>query len=42
MFKCGKCGTVVESISYEVRCPNCAYKVLYKIRSPVSKLVAAR
>ncbi|MDO8624775.1 MAG: DNA-directed RNA polymerase subunit P [Candidatus Diapherotrites archaeon] len=42
MFKCGKCGTVVESITNEVRCANCAYKVLYKMRSPVSKLVSAQ
>lgn len=42
MFKCGKCGTVVENLGSEVRCPNCAYKVLYKGRAPVSKLVPAR
>ena len=42
MYKCGKCGTIVETIAYEVRCPNCAYKVLYKTRSPVAKEVDAR
>ena len=41
MYKCGKCGTVIENITYEVRCPNCAYKVLYKLRSPVAKEVTA-
>ncbi|MBS3061819.1 MAG: DNA-directed RNA polymerase subunit P [Candidatus Diapherotrites archaeon] len=42
MYKCGKCGTMIESIAYEVRCPNCAYKILYKQRSSVVKEVMAR
>ncbi len=42
MYKCGKCGTLVEDVSTEVRCPNCAYKIVYKLRSPVTKPVVSR
>ncbi|MBU0636231.1 DNA-directed RNA polymerase subunit P [Candidatus Micrarchaeota archaeon] len=42
-YKCGKCGDIIETIPDGlVRCPRCAYKVLYKLRQPVSKKVKAR
>ena len=43
MYKCGKCGATTETL-YDgpVRCPACAYKVLYKVRDPVVKELKAR
>lgn len=42
-FKCGKCGNVVETLSEGlVRCPVCAYKILYKQRQPITKVVQGR
>jgi len=43
MYRCGKCGEVFESLAVGViRCPQCAYKVLYKGRDPISKEIKAR
>ena len=42
-YKCGKCGTEVDSLPDGViRCPNCANKVFYKQRTPNPKKVIAR
>lgn len=42
-YKCGKCGYLVDTLSEGlVRCPSCAYKILYKVRQPVAKTVKAR
>jgi DNA-directed RNA polymerase subunit RPC12/RpoP len=42
-YKCGKCGYVVDSLSEGlVRCPSCAYKILYKTRQPIAKNVIAK
>ncbi len=42
MYKCGKCGKLIEKTPEEnVRCPVCAYKVLYKVRQPVTKTTRA-
>lgn len=42
MYKCGKCGKVVE-LSREdlIRCPFCGHKILFKERSKVIKKVKA-
>lgn len=43
MYKCGKCGETFERLPDGViRCPQCAYKILYKLREPVAKEVKAR
>ncbi len=43
MYRCGKCGERFESLSDGViRCPVCAYKVLYKERIPITKEVKGR
>ena len=43
MYKCAKCGTVVAELTVGVvRCSNCGYKVLFKVRDPVTKTVKAR
>lgn len=41
-YKCAKCGTEVQNV-YEglVRCPSCGYRILYKLREPISKTVKA-
>ncbi len=42
-YKCGKCGCVVDfTPDGLVRCPSCAYKILYKTRQPVAKNVIAK
>jgi DNA-directed RNA polymerase subunit RPC12/RpoP len=42
-YKCGKCGYEIENLAEGlVRCPSCAYKILYKNRQPVAKNVRAR
>ena len=38
MYKCARCGYVttkeeLEKVKMGVRCPNCGYKILYKIRT---------
>lgn len=43
MYKCGKCGEKFDKLPRGmIRCPVCAYKVLFKIREPVTKKVKAR
>ncbi|MBN2067723.1 MAG: DNA-directed RNA polymerase subunit P [Candidatus Diapherotrites archaeon] len=42
-YKCGKCGEIIKELPEGViRCPVCAYKVLYKVRDPIAKDVQAR
>jgi len=43
MYKCVKCGKEFDELPKGlVRCPNCAYRVLVKTRSPVTKKLKAR
>ncbi len=43
MYRCGKCGEIFDKLPQGViRCPQCAFKVLYKTRDPVAKEVKAR
>ena len=43
IYKCGRCGEKLDGLPQGVpRCPQCAYKVLYKQRDPISKKVKAR
>lgn len=43
MYKCGKCGAVFDRLPQGViRCPQCAYKILYKVRDPIAKEIKAR
>lgn len=43
MYKCAKCGEVFDKLPKRViRCPKCAYKVLFKTREPVTKQIKAR
>lgn len=43
MYKCGRCGEIVDALPIGIiRCPNCAYKVFYKVRQPVEKKLFAR
>ncbi|NPA05008.1 MAG: DNA-directed RNA polymerase subunit P [Crenarchaeota archaeon] len=44
-YKCGRCGHEVslEDLEYigSIKCPNCGYRILYKVRPPGRKLVRA-
>lgn len=44
-YKCVQCGATITSDQYalllEIKCPNCGYRVLRKIRSPIVKRVKA-
>ena len=43
MYKCGKCGEKFNKLPEGIiRCPVCAFKILYKEREPISKTVKAR
>ncbi|MDD5148404.1 MAG: DNA-directed RNA polymerase subunit P [Candidatus ainarchaeum sp.] len=43
MYRCGKCGETFNKLPEGlVRCPACAYKVLYKVRPAVAKTIKAR
>lgn len=43
MYRCAKCGEEFASLPKGViRCPRCAYKVLFKVRDPVTKQIKAR
>ncbi|MBN1940552.1 MAG: DNA-directed RNA polymerase subunit P [Candidatus Diapherotrites archaeon] len=43
MYKCGKCGEKFNKLPDDtIRCPVCAYKVVYKTRPKVAKKVMAR
>ncbi len=45
-YKCGACGKEFEQTQLEIllpriRCPYCAYKVIYKVRPGIVKKVKA-
>ncbi|RLG71105.1 MAG: DNA-directed RNA polymerase subunit P [Candidatus Iainarchaeum archaeon] len=43
MYKCMRCKTTVESLPRgNIRCPNCAYRIFFKVRQPVVKKIKAR
>jgi len=43
MYKCGNCGELLKTLPQGIiRCPVCAYKVLYKVREPITKELIAR
>ena len=46
LYSCIQCGKVVTydqlSLMLEIKCPNCGYRVLRKVRSPIVKRVKAR
>lgn len=43
MYKCAKCGKVFDDLPDRVvRCPSCAYKVVFRVRDPIAKNVKAR
>lgn len=44
IYKCVKCGTLVKSteLGLGIRCPNCRYRVLKKVRPPIVKRVLVR
>lgn len=43
MYKCSQCGTTFDKLPEGIlRCPNCASKILYKLRDPVAKNLKAR
>jgi DNA-directed RNA polymerase subunit P len=45
-YVCIKCGEAIPykhiAASPEIKCPNCGYRVLKKIRPPIVKVVKAR
>ena len=46
LYKCARCGHIVtkselESMGLGIKCPNCYYKILYKIRTSGSVCVKA-
>ncbi len=41
MYKCVKCGGVIEDLPRIIRCPNCASKVFSKQRPPITTNVEA-
>ena len=45
-YKCVQCGKEIAkeqlSMMLEIKCPNCGYRVLRKMRPPVVKQVKAR
>ena len=43
MYKCGKCHETFKDLPEGlIRCPHCAYKILYKTRPKVTKNIKAR
>ncbi|MCX8158173.1 MAG: DNA-directed RNA polymerase subunit P [Candidatus Diapherotrites archaeon] len=42
-YRCVACGRVFDTISKSlIRCPSCAYRVVEKVRPPVTKKIKAR
>ncbi len=46
VYKCGRCGKEITLEDLEkgpgkVTCPNCSYKIVYKVRPPVIKRIKA-
>ncbi len=43
MYKCDKCGTLVDIRGYtESKCPSCRYRILFKEVPEVARVVKAR
>ena len=43
MYKCARCGNEFDELQEGmIRCPSCAFKVIYKQRGPIVKKVQAR
>lgn len=46
LYQCVRCGNEITSdqftIMLGIKCPNCGFRVLKKIRSPVVKKIKAR
>ena len=43
MYKCAKCGERFDKLQEGViRCPTCAFRVIYKERGPIAKKLKAR
>ncbi len=43
MYKCIKCAEVFDDFPKGViRCPACAYKIVFKVRDQVAKTIKAR
>ncbi|MDQ1279849.1 MAG: DNA-directed polymerase subunit [Thermoproteota archaeon] len=44
-YKCVQCGAIITSDQFslllEIKCPNCGYRVLRKVRPPIVKRVKA-
>ncbi len=43
MYKCARCGSEFDRlIEKSVRCPNCAFRIVFKTREGLAKTVVAR
>ena len=46
LYRCVQCGKIITSeqlsVMLEIKCPDCGYRVLRKIRPPIVKKVKAR
>ncbi|MCD6247493.1 MAG: DNA-directed RNA polymerase subunit P [Candidatus Diapherotrites archaeon] len=43
MYKCARCGREFDNMPKgQVRCPFCAYRIVLKVRPPVTKKIKAR
>ena len=43
VYKCAKCGEGFDRLPEGmIRCPRCAFKIIYKQRGPISKNILAR
>ena len=43
MYKCAKCGEKFDKLPEGmIRCPSCAFKIIYKQRGPITKSIQAR
>ncbi len=42
-YRCAKCGNEFDELPKGmVRCPSCAYKIVFKTRDPLAKEIKAR
>ena len=42
MYKCIKCGRVIEKFADRIRCPYCGNRIFVKLRPEIVKRVQAR
>lgn len=43
MYRCAKCGTEFDRLMEKsIRCPNCAFRIVYKTRDATIKTIQAR